>query len=187
MTDASAVPQTLLAPAKLACLKALSVMMSNGLSKNTLCTSTIAARIFAKLGVPFEVVTGYSQMEGVELSFPHVWLESPGMLITDLAFSEPLRSVMVLGQSFSFNDEARKPFYSETPLFAVAQGLPLDVLSTQAQDLEGYVSRGPAHVRNSMRTVLEEALNESKSLTFTGLAAEIIAGAAVEDNPNLLV
>jgi hypothetical protein len=34
---------------------------------------------------------------------------------------------------------------------------------------------------------LEEALNESKSLTFTGLAAEIIAGAAVEDNPNLLV
>jgi hypothetical protein len=177
------VPQAVIAPAKLACLKALSVMMSNGLSKNTLCASTVAARILSKLGVPFEVVTGYSQMEGAEVSFPHVWLESPGMLITDLAFSEPLRSVMVLGQSFSFNDDARKPFYSETPLFAVANGLPLDVLSTQAQDLEGYISRGPAHVRTSMRTVMAEALNESKSLTFTGLAAEIIAGVAVNEEP----
>jgi hypothetical protein len=169
------------APAKLACLKALGIMMSNSLSKSCLCAAAIASKILTHYEIPHRIQTGYTQMPGVAVSTPHVWLESPGGLITDLTFSQPFRAVCVLGQYFNFNEEAIKPYFTSEPENEVPTNtLPLITLSQEAQDLKIYEARAPRHVRLNMADVMEKALNGEKKVTFSGVAAELLGQAHAE-------
>ena len=183
-TAAAPLPEidpTLVAPAKLACVKALGIMMSNTLAKSCLCAAAVAHKILMHYKLPHAVRTGYSQLPGAPVSTPHVWVESPGGLITDLTFSEPFRAVYILGQAFSFNEDAVNPYYTDQPEFAVpANSLSLAALGREAQDLDAYLARGPPYLRRNVDTVMEKALDGQKEVTFTGLAAELLGEAHVD-------
>lgn len=164
---------------KLACLKALGVMMSNNLAKNCLTSSAVAATILKHYQIPHAVVVGYTTIPGLEVSTPHVWLETPGDLLTDLTFSGPYRAVAILGQSFEFHEEARKPVYTAEPQFPLPQKtLPVDVLISQAKDLDGYLAGAPQFVRDHFAEIMTKALDGSDKVEFRGVSADILSSVA---------
>ncbi len=183
--------------AKVALLKALSQMMSYNISSSCLTAAAVAAKVLEHYGIPFDVVTGYTQLLGTNKSFPHVWLEttdgrylgdSTEPLITDLAFSGTLRSAFILGQSFSFDEEAHNPLFSLQPLFEeVHSGLPLPVLRTHAGDLQKYLAGAPESLRKKVSDLLVKATDGDPRIEFQGVSSAIvenmIRGATAKEEP----
>ena len=145
-------------------------MMSNHLTKSCLCAAAVARKILVHFKIAHIIRTGYSQLPGVPVSMPHVWVESPGGLITVLTFFAPSRAVRILGQVYRFSEDAVSPYYTEQPEFAVPRNtLTHAELQPEAQDLDAYLSRGPPHLRRDINSVMEKALGGQ----FRGSAAEL--------------
>ena len=166
---------------KLAGLKAVGVMMSTPLGKNCLSTAAVAAAILQHFKVPFNIVSGYTHMEGTSQSFPHVWLESPGGLITDLTFSGPYRKVIILNWAVGFHDDAIKAAYTQEPAYFVdaTKSLPLEMLQFQASNISAYVARGPPHVKEAIGQALSKAFDGSDRIEIQGVSADLLAGAVM--------
>lgn len=184
--------------ARLACLKAFAQMQTNKMGMNCLCANAVAARILAHYHVPFSAVAGYTHLETPETgeallphSMPHVWLVSGEEgLVTDLTFSGPARKTMILGKGFGFHEDAVRPGFSATAKYPVYTGsadkpvLPFEVLSAQAMDLEGYLNRSPAHVKTTLKPLIEKALDGAPKIeldpsAFTAVAQPGDAGTTV--------
>jgi hypothetical protein len=166
---------------KLAGLKAVGVMMSTPLGKNCLSAAAVAAAILQHFKVPFTIVAGFTHMEGTTQSFPHVWLESPGGIVTDLTFSGPYRKVIILNWAVGFHDDAMRAVYTREPEYPVdaSKSLPLDVLQFQASNISAYVARGPQHVKEAIGQALSKAFDGSDRLEIQGVSADLLAGAVM--------
>ena len=164
---------------RLAGLKAVGITMSNdsNMSKNCLCAAAIAARIMDHFDVKYKLVLGYTHIPGVEQSFPHVWLETPGGFITDLTFSGPYRKVVVLNCAVGFHDDATRAEYTLEPKYSVdwTKSVPLAVLQEQVSDIAGYVQRAPARVKTAIQDALLKGLDGSDKLEITGVSADVLA------------
>ena len=152
---------------KLALLKALGVMMKSkpNLCGSCLCAAAVAARILHVHEIPFSVQTGYLHLPGFEYSIPHVWLVSVDDAITDITFSGPERKVLVLGQAYAFHDPADRGMYDLEAKYPVLdKALPIEELRTQAADLERYLTRAPASVKEAVEAVMVKALDGSNKV-----------------------
>ena len=162
---------------KLMCLKALGVMMGNNLSKSALTAAAVVARLLRLQAVPYTVCVGYSQVLGVSLSYPHVWLQT-GDLVTDLTFTTPTRGVYVLGQAYGFQEDYVKPMYSsgdeEPPFFVPANCLPIAAVRSAAADLEAYLTASPAWLQNAVKDTLAAATDGTDKVTFTGVTKDVL-------------
>jgi len=169
---------------KLALMKALSSMMSTGMSTSALAAAAVAARVMRRCDMPFRTVVGFTQLPGSDASFPHVWLVSPGDLVTDLSFSQPLRTVHMLGQSVAFDDEALKPTFSLTPLHAVPvehngkRIIDTQILLSHAKDLEAYLAGAPPSLRASVDSLVSKCLDGTEKVEFSGASLSLIQGMA---------
>jgi len=162
--------------AKMACLKALGVMMSNNLAKSTLTAAAMAAKILQHFQLPYEVKVGYAHLPGAEFSFPHVWLDSFGGYVTDLTFSGPLRTIHILGQSQGFSEDAVKGSFSATALYPLPpRALSLGVLAAAAADFEVYLQNAPPGVRDAFQETLAKALDGDAKVQFYGISEDIMA------------
>jgi hypothetical protein len=177
---------------KVALLKALSQMMSLNVSANCLTACAVAAKVLRHYGIPFEPVAGYTQLYETKKSFAHVWLETNDEallaggtepLITDLTFSGTLRSAFILGQAFSFDEEARNPMFSLEPLFEEVQGgLPFSVLQTQAGNLDAYMDRAPESLRKKVQDLIAKATDGDPRIEFQGVSSSIVEN-LIRDSP----
>lgn len=152
---------------KLSLLKALGVMMKSkvNLSTSCLCAAAIAARVLNAHDIPFKVQTGYLHLPGFEFSIPHVWLVTVNDAVTDITFSGPERKVMVLGQAYAFHEPAEKGSYDLEAKYPVLdKALPVEVLAKQAENLEQYVNKGPAKIKEAIEAVMVKALDGSNSV-----------------------
>jgi hypothetical protein len=177
---------------KLACLKAVGVMMSNNsnIAKNCLCAALIADRVFKHYDVNHAVVAGYTQIEGTNASFPHVWMETvvehpdgPRTYVTDLTFSGPYRTIIILGTSIGFNDDAQKPTFTTAPMYDVPVGssVPLETLRAVSTDLEKYLSNAPKFVKTAVAAALEKAFDGSDSITLEGVSEQLLGAGTVKE------
>jgi len=190
-TPATTELEVLFKAVKLACVKALGIMMSNGISKSCLCAALVASQILKHFDVKYTVKAGYSHVEGSEESLPHVWVETPSPivgqppLITDLTFSGPYRKVIILNWNVGFHDDAMKAVYTDTPAFPPtplsAKALPVAVLKQQCEHLDQYLLAAPAFVKEFVVDALRKAFDDSDKLTISGMAADVLtAGLPVE-------
>ena len=149
-------------------------MMSNNLCKTALMASAVAARCLQTAGIPYAVAVGYMHLDGVHLSFPHVWLQTGG-LVTDLTFSDPSKGVYVLGQAVGFAEGYRKPTYCEEAPFPVPQGVPVAALRAAAADLDAYLAAAPAGLQTAFAETLASATDGTKEVKFRGISADILS------------
>jgi hypothetical protein len=160
--------------AKFACVKAIADMISNNLAKNCLTAVVIASRILNNFQIPYNIIGGYTQLEGSGVSMPHVWLETHGSAITDLTYTNPMRTVTVLGQSIGFDDDALKPTFTPEPVYTIStRSLPLATLIDAAQNLGEYLAKAPAFVRDNVKATVDAAIDPDSKVTFKGVSEDI--------------
>jgi hypothetical protein len=161
-------------------------MLSNSFGKNCLTAAAVAACVLTNYKVPYKVVVGYfhflhpeSKEALVATAFPHVWLETKEG-VTDLAYSDVARKILVLGQGIGFHDDAVRPTYSVTPLLPVFQGkeggpkpIGIDVLGAVAKDLTAYLDQSPPYVQREVSKILTSAFDGSDEIKIDpqGLAS----------------
>lgn len=173
---------------RVACLKALVVLQNAKMAHYCLLAAYTASRILDDFGVPYRVVAGYTNMPGLELSSPHVWLET-GDLVTDMALHStsisapvstadgagggafapgqrlPPRGVVLLGTGVGFMEGWLKPEFTLTQLYPLlAGGLSIDELKAQSMNLQSYYSGAPKFVQDVINEALEAARSAQKEI-----------------------
>jgi hypothetical protein len=152
---------------RLAVLKAFARLAENEvLVKNCLMAAALVSRLFRYYGVPHTPITGYYHMDGLDMSFLHVWIATgPEDDVTDIVFSHPSRKILIMGQGFGFVEGAVRPTYTASAKHPVMPTqLTYSILQEQCRDLKGYLARAPKSMRDTIASIFDKAIDGSKEL-----------------------
>ena len=154
--------------AQRALLKALVLMTRNNMGKHCLSAAAVAAAILDSFQVHYEVVAGFTHVEGTEFSVPHVYLMSPGGIITDLSFdpAHPSRVVRALGRRVTIDEAASvDPTYTRLPRWPILDGtLPIQLLREKSRDLKSYITCSPPWMIDCFNEIMVAALDGRDSV-----------------------
>jgi hypothetical protein len=164
-----------------ACLKAFAILLPTGLARSPAVCTKVASVILTQLRLPHEIVYGYKQLHEESWSRAHMWLESPGGAITDLATLSVFHSIQILGQSFYFASEvapaAREPFYAHTNVFIVPKESPkMETLRTAGQDLDTFIDSNvkDSQQRDALARVVRTCTDTATRITFEGVPIDML-------------
>ena len=163
--------------AELACTKAFALMQDQNLGTSCLTAAFVAQQVLTSFNIPCEVRAGYMHMDGAKECAPHTWVvstnENGEEVITDLTFSGVGRMAIFLGRGFGMHEDAKRAVYSTNATLPVVDGaLPFEVISSQAKDLTGYMSRAPQWMQDAIPPLLEQARDPSPKVTFSKRAMD---------------